>query len=70
MNWYEFDTRELFDTWHAKLNAKLGYPNTETGTLEYTQAYEIEGKWISYIDDIYAEGLTLTDLRLPRKSVE
>ena len=67
MNWYEFETLEDFDNWHVQINAKLGYPNEETQTKEYTQAYEVFGKWISYIDDIYAEGLTPTNLRLPIK---
>ena len=67
MNWYEFDTQSDFDTWHAKVNAELGYPNVETGTIQYTQAYEIQGKWITYIEDKYADGLKLTDLRLPKK---
>jgi hypothetical protein len=64
MNWYEWDSKEAFDLWHERINGQLGYPNFETNTLVYTEAYEVDGKWISYVDDIYAEGLNITQLRL------
>jgi hypothetical protein len=70
MNWYEWETKEAFDLWHDAINAELGYPNLETNTLAYTQAYEVQGKWISFIDDIHAYGLTVTDLRLVRNNGE
>jgi adenine/guanine phosphoribosyltransferase-like PRPP-binding protein len=70
MNWYEWETKEAFDSWHDAINVELGYPNPETNTLVYTQAYEVQGKWISFIDDIYASGLTMTDLRLVRNNGE
>lgn len=70
MNWYEWETKESFDSWLNALNQELGYPNLETNTLTYTEGYEVEGKVISYIEDIYANGLTLTDLRLVRNNGE
>ena len=70
MNWYEWDTEANFEAWHEVINAELGYPNAKTGTLRYAEAREIEGKWIAYINDIYADGLTLTNLRPPNKSFD
>ena len=78
MNWYEWNTREDFDLWHNALCESLGYPligtNQATGepdptaqmTVAYTEAVEVEGKWISSVEDKYAEGLTVTQLRLPK----
>ena len=75
-NFYEFDTLEAFDLWHDELKLQLGYPientNQATGlgdgtfTESYTTPIQIDDKWIAVIEDIYADGLTLTDLRLPK----
>lgn len=73
--WYEFNSQTEFDAWHDALCKVLGYPltpiNQATGepdelaekTTAYTTALEIEGKYIAFIEDEYAEKLTLTDLR-------
>ena len=63
--WYEFATLEDFDSWHDALCIELGIPNGLT--TAYTQAYEVENKWIAFVEDQYAADLTLTDLRLPRR---
>lgn len=79
MNWYEWQTQEDFDTWHNALCKQLGYPITSinqatgkpdptaTKTTFYTNSYVIEGKIIADVADEYAEGLTLTNLRLPQR---
>jgi len=77
MNWYEWNSRADFNTWHEALCLTLGYPqisqNQATGlddaaaqkTTSYTLAFEVEGKWIAKIDEQYADGLTITQLRRP-----
>ena len=79
MNWYEWDTRADFDLWHNSLCESLGYPligtNQATGepdptaqmTVAYTEAIEVQGKWISTVETEHAEGLTVTELRLPNR---
>ena len=62
--WYEFNTIEDFNTWHDALCIELGIPNGLT--TSYTQAYEVEGKFIAFIEDEHKAGLTLTDLRIPQ----
>jgi len=78
VNWYEWNTREDFDLWHDALCESLGYPiigsNQATGqpdpsaqmTIAYTQAIEVEGKWIATVEAEHADGLIKTDLRLPK----
>lgn len=61
--WYEFNTLEEFNTWHTGICATLGIPNENTTT--YTEAYEVDGKWIAVVHDSEAVGLTTTELRLP-----
>ncbi len=75
MNWYEWNTRADFDLWHNALCESLGYPligtNQATGepdptaqmTVAYTQAIEIEGKFIASVEAEHAQGLTETVLR-------
>ena len=75
--WYEWNTENDFNIWHDDLCKQLGYPligtNQLTGlpdenaqkTTKYTNATEVEGKWIAWVDDIYSSGLTKTDLRIP-----
>lgn len=63
MNWYEWETKADFDAWHDVINAELGYPDAISGTIQYTEAREVNGKWIAYIDDEYGDGLVATDLR-------
>lgn len=77
MNWYEWNTQEEFDTWHNALCIQLGYPivsiNQATGlpdptaakTTKYTTALEVSNKIIATVEDQYASGLTLTQLRPP-----
>jgi hypothetical protein len=38
-------------------------------TTAYTQAIEVEGKFIANVEAEYAEGLTVTALRLPKPNV-
>ena len=78
MSYYEWNTRVDFDQWHDALCASLGYPligtNQATGepdptaqmTTAYTQAIEVEGKWIATVETEYADGLVETQLRLPK----
>jgi hypothetical protein len=79
MNWYEWETQEEFDLWHNALCAELGYPltsinqatgkpdKTATKTTSYTNSYLVDGKIIADVADEYAEGLTLTILRVPQR---
>ena len=74
--WYEWNTKTEFDIWHDALCEELGYPltgiNQSTGlpdknaqqTTDYTTVYEVEGKWIAWVDSEYADGLTATNLKL------
>lgn len=75
--WFEWDSLELFNTWHDALCASLGYPLTGTNqgtglpdesaqkTTAYTMAHEVEGKIIAWVASDYGEGLTPTNLRVP-----
>lgn len=75
--WYEWNTKEEFDIWHNNLCEELGYPligfNQATGlpdenaqkTTAYTTAFEIDNKWIAWVDTEYADDLVATNLRLP-----
>jgi len=77
MDWYQWDTRADFDLWHNALCESLGYPlignNQATGlpdptaqmTVAYTQAIEVEGKFIASVEAVHADGLIETALRLP-----
>ena len=79
--WYEWDSLELFNQWHDALCASLGFPlvgiNQESGlpdpnaqmTTAYTQAIEVQGKFIAAVETEYAEGLTPTDLREPKLAI-
>ena len=75
--WYEWDSQTEFDTWHNALCEQLGYPvtgvNQATGlpdenaqkTTAYTNATQVDNKWIAWVGSEYADGLTATNLRLP-----
>lgn len=73
---YEFDSLEDFNVWHNQLKEQLNYPleniNQGTGmpdgtfTESYTAAIQINDKWVAVVDENYADGLTLTNLRLPK----
>lgn len=77
MAWVEFKTFDEFESWNNSMDEKYGYPvisvNQATGEIDktaqvtetYSQAFEVEGKWIAQAEDADLEGLTLTDLRLP-----
>ena len=80
--WYEFDSFEDFNAWHDALCLTLGYPkygvNQKTGEVDntvpavtaYTEAHAVEDKWICWVEEKYATGLTETELRLPEKTIE
>jgi hypothetical protein len=80
--WYEWNTKAEFDFWHNALCDQLGYPlinfNQKTGlpdenaqqTTDYTIGYEVEGKWIAWVDSVYAKDLIETDLRIPKREFD
>jgi hypothetical protein len=80
--WYEWNTKAEFDLWHNALCYQLDYPliniNQKTGlpdehaqqTTDYTNVYEVENKWIAWVDSIYAHGLIETDLRRPVRVID
>jgi hypothetical protein len=80
--WYEWDSEADFNAWHNTLCNELGYPlvgiNQQTGlpddkaqkTEAYTEAFEVGGKWIAWVDLIYANGLVDTELRPPVKLLD
>jgi len=73
--WYQWNNEADFNAWHNNLCNELGYPlvgiNQRTGlpdekaqkTEAYTEAFEVEGKWIAWVADEYASDLEATDLR-------
>jgi len=61
--WYEWDSLESFNAWHEVICTSLGIPDQLT--TAYTMAYEIEGKFIAFVENDYCEGLKPTDLKLP-----
>jgi hypothetical protein len=73
---YEWNSLEDFNVWHNQLKQQLNYPlenvNQATGlpsgtfTNSYTKPIQIDNKWIAVVEDTYADGLTLTNLRLPK----
>ncbi len=75
--WYEWNTKESFDIWHNNLCDELGYPLTPVNQLTglpdetaqkvvaYTNVFQVENKWIAFVDDEYSNGLTITELRKP-----
>jgi hypothetical protein len=81
VNWYEWNTRADFDLWHNALCESLSYPligtNQATGepdptaqmTTAYTEAVEVQGKWIANVEAEHADGLTITELRLPNRDL-
>jgi hypothetical protein len=80
--WYEWNTKKDFNTWHDNLCVELGYPLTPVNQLTglpdedaqkvvtYTDVVKVEDKWIAYVDDEYADGLTSTELRKPSLILE
>ena len=79
--WFQWDSLDEFNTWHENLMLSLGYPltpvNQATGipdetaqkTFTYTIAADVEGKWIAFVETEHAEGLTATDLRIPKRVI-
>lgn len=75
-NMYEWDSLEDFNNWHNQLKQQLNYPlqntNQATGlpdgtfTENHTSPIQINEKVIAVVEEQYADGLTLTDLRLPK----
>jgi hypothetical protein len=78
MNWYEWETLELFNAWHDALCLELGYPiygiNEATGEIDtstqpttaYTDSFQVADKTIATVQDQHCAGLTLTNLRPPK----
>jgi hypothetical protein len=78
MNLYEWETLADFNNWHDNLCTLLNYPlypvNQLTGetdfnsqpTTTYTSYWEIENKIIAFVEQKYADGLTLTNLQPPK----
>ena len=79
--WFEWDSIDLFSTWHDNLCISLKYPligvNQATGlpdenaqqTTAYTVAFEVEGKYIAWVASEYGQDLTPTDLRVPDSAI-
>ena len=61
--WYEWNNLEDFNNWHSLKCVELGIPNGLT--TAYTKAYEIETKFIAFVDDEHSDGLQVTELRFP-----
>ncbi len=82
MKWYEWNTQTEFDIWHDALCLQLGYPLTSinqltgeldenaTKTMFYTVSRQVGGKIIADVEDEYADGLTLTNLRPPKPNLD
>ena len=80
--WYEFNSLDEFNTWHNALCEALQYPlasyNQATGELDlgatmttaYCEAISVEDKYIAFIEKEYADGLKVTDLRIPKPIFE
>ncbi len=79
---YEWNSLEDFNTWHNALCLELGYPLTGTNlgtgepdenapkTTAYTTPIPVGEKVIAFVEIKYANGLTPTDLEIPRISIE
>lgn len=73
---YEWNSLNDFIVWHNQIKQQLNYPlenvNQATGlpngtfTENYTLPIEVGEKVIAIVEEQYAEGLTLTDLRVPK----
>lgn len=73
--WFEWDTKEEFETWHNALCISLDYPltpvNQQTGLPDanaqkvtaYTKAFQVDDKFIAFVDEEHSKGLIPTDLR-------
>lgn len=68
--WYEWDSLESFNSWHEAKCTELNYPelneNGDILTNAYTQPYPVEGKVIAFVEDDHSQGLTITELRIPK----
>ena len=68
--WYEWNSLESFDSWHEAKCTELNYPelneNGDVITIAYTQSYPVEGKVIAFVEDEHSQGLTITELRIPK----
>lgn len=78
---YEWNSLEDFNTWHDALCIELGFPligvNLGTGepdentiTTEYTRPIPVGEKVIAAVEIEYANGLTPTDLKIPKISLD
>jgi len=80
--WYEFDSLDDFNAWHDALCDLLGYPlasyNQLTGQIDpdstpttaYCEPSPVDSKYIVFVEDQYADGLTQTDLRIVKPILE
>lgn len=79
-NWYEWNSLEDFEQWHNNIKQNLGYPlgsyNQATGQIDlnslvydYTQPFEVNGKYIARVREEHSNNLVLTELRLPEKEI-
>jgi hypothetical protein len=62
--YFQWDTKEDFDSWHNALCLQLGYPEIVNGKIitdSYTRAFAYQGVWIAYVDENYADGLVSID---------
>jgi len=60
--WYKFDSLEHFETWHNQIKTQLGIPMDDGITVNYTELMtRANGELFAYVDEPYAEGLTLTN---------
>jgi hypothetical protein len=68
--WYEWDSLEDFNSWHEAKCSELNYPelnqNGDLLTDAYTQSYLVEDKVIAFVEDEHSQGLTITELRIPK----
>lgn len=60
--YYTFNSQEEFDIWHSNLMDQLGYPKADGITTQYTKLeIKTNGELYAFVDEIYAEGLSVTD---------
>lgn len=76
--YYFFQSMDDFDTWHNSLCEQLGFPKPSilqaTGEINplapmskvYTTPMAYNNGFIAFVEDKYAEGLTLFDGELPK----
>ena len=62
--WARFETLEAFEIWHTQIKEQLGIPLPDGISTQYTEAsLTYDGSYCAFVEDEYANGLTLTELR-------